>query len=378
MFSKVNYNLKLMIYLILLSRLISFAYLACFNFENEFGDRISPLTSQTMGDISFFLKFKSDAWGPLVNLIQVRNFENLLDWMVNGFYPGPLFPWLLNLTGYAETSTYILPIFFTIFSSINSFIWLMHLRKLNSTLFAQILIIIYPNLIYYTAVISTDMLFCLFFGIFYYLLKFKYQNIFNFLIAFFVILMCTLTRPNSLILFPLLGYYLWVSRLHFEKFSFTLAFLSISLLGAISLTYYLPYFFAYNNASSLISYWGVTQQTYLNGIFGFLPDLLNLTFSWLILGISKIIYLTGLRPSYSGVDNAIVLFRSVGGIILLPGIFYLLLRGENIDKLILIIFVAPILIGASQERYLLPICPILIFYGSQFWREFIIKISEYK
>jgi hypothetical protein len=69
-----------------------------------------------------------------------------------------------------------------------------------------------------------------------------------------------------------------------------------------------------------------------------------------------------LRPSYSEVDNLIVLIRSLGGVIILPGIFYSLIRGDNLDKIIILLFITPMLIGASQERYLLPICPILIFY----------------
>ena len=378
MFIKINYNLKLIVGLILLSRWGFFVYLPFFNFENEFGERISPLIPQSKGDISFFSKFKDDAWRPLINLIQVQNFESLNDWILNDFYPGPFFPWLLKLTGYVDGTTYILPVFFTVFGIINCIIWSLNLRTLNATLTEQILVILYPNLIYYTFVISTDMLFCLFFGMFYYLLKLKERNIFNFSILFFLILMCSVTRPNFLILLPLLGYYLWTSRSYFTKFTFIVSIISVFLLGAISIVYYLPYFLAYNNASSVISYWGVTQKTYLNGIFVNLPEFLNLTFSWLILGLSKIIYLTGLRPSYSGMDNTIVLIRSLGGVMILPGIFYLLLRGENFEKLIFIIFVSPVLIGASQERYLMPICPILIFYGSQFWKEFIKKINYYK
>jgi hypothetical protein len=378
MIIKIKNSLKLLIGLILISRLGAFAYLSIFNFENELGERISPLIPQSKGDIAFFLKFKNDLWGPLINLMQIREFENLLDWLISDFYPGPLFPLLLNITRYTDGYEYILSIFFTSFSIINSIIWAKYLRKLNSTLNEQIFVIIYPNLIYYTALISTDMLFCLFFGMFYYLLKLKERNIFYFSIAFFIIILCSLTRPNSLILFPLLGYYLWVSRSHLTKLSFILALTSMSLLGAVSLIYYLPYFLAYNNASSHISYWGITQQKYLNGIFAFLPDFLNLTFSWLTLGLSKIIYLTGLRPSYSGVDNLIVLIRSLGGVIMLPGIFYSLIRGDNLDKIIIIIFITPMLIGASQERYLLPICPILIFYGSRFWSDFIYKLSKCK
>lgn len=371
MFWKLNFNsLMLLIGLIIFTRLSFFIFLLEADFINDFGERVSALTAQTQGDINFYLKFSDDAWGHLSSLAKIYTFEELNIWVFQDFFPGPLFPWILSLTDYHRGSSFILSFLFTCLGILCSIIWSLNLRKMNATLLEQILVIFYPNLIYYAALISTDMLFCLFISsIYYILLIIKKRNLTNFLIALIMILLCVLTRPNSLVLFPVLGFYLWVSRKNFTKISFTFAYLSLFFLGLVSTIYYLPYFFAYKEASIHISYWGFTQQEYLNGVFDCLPKSINLFLSLILLGLSKLVYLTGLRPSYSGVEISIVVLRSIGGLLILPGIIYLFIRGNKIEKLFFILFCSPLLVGASQERYILPLSPILIFYGCRFFKE---------
>ena len=379
MFYKINLNAKFFIVLIIFSRFAFLTYLLLFNLKNEFGEQISPLISQTMGDISFYSKFVNSAWEPLISLIEIRSYANLNDWFEKGFYPGPLFPWMLNISNYCGESPLALSIFFNSLGIANSVIWFYYLRKLNASSLEHILVIFYPNLLYFTGVISTDMLFCIFFSIFFFILTKDTNAILtNFTVAVFFIIVCIFTRPNSLILLPAIGYYLFDKRSYLTKAGLSVAYLSLLLIAIISSIYYLPYFSAYKSASLLISYWGITQKEFIAGIFEFLPYAFNLFLSWLILGFSKMIYLTGLRPSYSGVSNTIVFLRALGGIIILPGIFYMLFRGYKIDKLIFILFITPLFFGASQERYLLPICPILIFYGSRFYKEFFLKLLRPK
>ena len=150
-----------------------------------------------------------------------------------------------------------------------------------------------------------------------------------------------------------------------------MAFLTVILI--VSSIYYLPYFISYNKSSSIMTYWWTSQENYIAGIFDSIPTTLNFIFSILILGISKLLYIVCLRPSYSNVPLVLVSLRAIGGLVMLPGILYMLIRSEQIEKIFLLLFLIPILIGASQERYLLPICPILIFYGIRCWKKILFK-----
>jgi hypothetical protein len=59
-----------------------------------------------------------------------------------------------------------------------------------------------------------------------------------------------------------------------------------------------------------------------------------------------------------------VLLRSLPGVVFLPGLAFALARGTSADRLLVLTFILPVLSGPSQDRYLLPIQPILLFYAA--------------
>jgi hypothetical protein len=237
----------------------------------------------------------------------------------------------------------------------------------------QIIILIYPLGLYFSLIISTDILFSFLVGFIYALLctnninKIKY----NYIIAFFLIMLSLLTRPNSLILLPVYICYIIINKDKFNIFNFYAINVVTCVLLLLSMIYYYPYFMAFKTASENITYFGYSQVEYINGLFDEIPIYWNYLFSWSALVVSKLLYVSGLRPSYSEVPIYYVLLRGLGGIFILPGIFYLIIARSKIEKIFIMLFLIPILSGASQERYVLPIYPILIFSGIQFWKSFL-------
>ena len=79
---------------------------------------------------------------------------------------------------------------------------------------------------------------------------------------------------------------------------------------------------------------------------------------------AKILYFVGLRPSFSeDVNILVVLTRAAVGLILLPGILFLFIRGPARVALLVGVFMLPFVFGLSQDRYNLPIQPILFLAG---------------
>ncbi len=96
-------------------------------------------------------------------------------------------------------------------------------------------------------------------------------------------------------------------------------------------------------------YFGATQAEYLAGVFNTLPVWLDRVLSLLSLISAKILYFVGVRPSYGETPTLIVLARAAAGLIFLPGIIYALARGARAHRLLLVIYMLPVLLGASQE-----------------------------
>jgi hypothetical protein len=138
--------------------------------------------------------------------------------------------------------------------------------------------------------------------------------------------------------------------------------------------YYAPYFFHVNESALAITYWGINQEQYLEGLFPNLPLLVNQVISNSALIGSKFIYASGLRPSYSDAPALLVALRAISGILILPGIFYCFYRGSWLERVLLLGFLLPLLLTVAQERYLLPIAPLLLLYGGMFWKDLHLRV----
>ena len=364
-------NLKFLIIFAIISRLAVVLYSIIFPVISENGERVSPLIKAiNIGDMGYYDKFKDAPWDRFNLIFKINNYNKLIEWFSDEFDPGPIFPWLLKLTNYNDNNTLLLACIYLLISITTCIIWIAFLKKNGSTVGEQIVILIYPFGLYFSLIISTDLIFSLMVGSLYVLLCTDQliKNKYNHLIALFFILLSLLTRPNSLILLPIYICYLIINKKKFSPlyfYGFNALSIGLIMFGII---YYYSYFMAFKIGSKNLTYFGFTQSQYINGLFDEIPTYWNYFFSWSALAFSKLLYVVGLRPSYSNVAIYYVFLRGIGGILILPGIFYLIIKRPIIEKIFIILFILPIMLGASQERYLLPIYPILMYCGIQFWK----------
>ncbi len=373
-----NLKIKLLVLFIIISRISAALFSVIIGLKNENGARVSPFVKVTVPDYSFYQKFIENPFFPVLKLFQTRTFDGFKAWATGDMYPGPIFPLLINVSGYDFGSPLFISLFYIVISIVIGLLWYFYFeKKEQATVWEQLVIILYPLALYYMLVISTDLLYCFFVCIFY-ISTFGKDKATNMSVFFSLLALslCVLTRPNSITIFPVFIYYIWVNKNQFSKSFislFAIIFCVIALFGCI---YYLPYFLKYNSASGLMSYWGINQAVYQKGVFNNLPFYLNLFLSWSSLGIAKLLYLSGIRASYIGIPSYLLFLRAIGGIMILPGIIFLLVNGHRYDKVLLLTFMVPLFIGASQERYMLPIAPILILYGMRFWKSLFLRSQE--
>lgn len=141
-----------------------------------------------------------------------------------------------------------------------------------------------------------------------------------------------------------------------------------ALLAAFSL-FYLPQFVVYFESSATITYFGITQSAYLEGILPALPNWLDKATSTASLLGAKLMYVVGLRPTYGQTPDELILLRAAPSLLLLPGLIYGFLRADRSHQLLLLIFFLPIFLGATQDRYNLPVQPLLFWFGTIAYRE---------
>jgi hypothetical protein len=131
------------------------------------------------------------------------------------------------------------------------------------------------------------------------------------------------------------------------------------------LVFYFPYLAVFVETTSSITYFGIPARDYHTGAFTALPEWLNLGLSWIALGLAKLSYLVGLRPSDAGTDLVFVLFRALPGIVLLIGLYRVAVSRDRPLQLLVGLFLFPIFLGAAQDRYILPLQPVLFYFGLQ-------------
>lgn len=347
-------SLKISILIAVAVRIAIFIFAIWSPIINEFGEPISPVLQQKIsGDIGAYLDakeqyFDSKKSSPSIILKQIK--------------PGPMHPFLLYIFNYKEGNTIPLAILFLLVSIMLVCLWLYWLFQQGVSLKWLLVFSIIPNPIWFTLLISTDLIFALLFGLFF-ILYFK-NNRSRGELAFLggVIVLMFLLRPNSVsVLLFIVVDYIYKSREANNKTNIKL--MSMMALLAVASVFYYPYFIEYLKATYPFTFFGFSTGEYINGLFNNLPLFINYFLSWVCLFFAKVLYFVGLRPSYANVALLKVALRGCIGLILLPGILYLFWRGDVRHKVLVAIFMAPILLGASQDRYNLPIQPLLFFYG---------------
>lgn len=126
------------------------------------------------------------------------------------------------------------------------------------------------------------------------------------------------------------------------------------------------YFLWYVQTSSGLDYFGYTSAQFIDGIYPGLPAMLDQPLSWLSLLGAKFLYLAGLRPGYGEAASPLVLVRAAAGIVLLPGLIYGFFRAPWAYRFLLVAFFAPVVFGSAQDRYIMPVAPLLVLFAERF------------
>ncbi|MDB4078043.1 hypothetical protein N9509_01345 [Amylibacter sp.] len=364
-----DFYAKCMLFVALLSRVLFAALAIMISLKTENGFPVSPFVEVRFGDYDFYLLHISNNFASLKDpFLFFYQGGSLEAWLERPLTPGPIVPWLLNVSLYPEQ-----PLFLASASLIASallvFGWVLYYRAKKVPLWGQLLLISFPLLLWYTIVISTELpmsiaLFVFFYGA----LVTSRRPFWGSACALTGFILMLLIRPNSLSLFPAMLLVIILNRGSIPKLYNTALVILTTISFAYFVVYYTPYFLMVKGSSLAISYWGLLPQQYSEGLFPNLPLLFDQVMSNGALIASKIIYASGLRPSYSDVPGIFVVLRSIGGVLILPGIFYCFYRGSWFERVLLFGFLLPLLITVAQERYLLPIAPLLLLYGGVFWK----------
>lgn len=345
-------------------RVAAFSYAWQFPVFNEEGHRVSPLLVQAWIDFQYYLdslqSYRSQTFGQILSTY-VDYFVAPFSDQYGTIISGPVFPLLIWGTGYAEGNTLPLAILFLIMSSSVVVIWLWWLDRHDLGLAWLILFALIPNPIWYTLNITSDMPFSLLVGMFF--IAFSELRPSATKVAFLIFLgaAAVLTRSNGpfLVLFAFL--YLFVTS--------GLNRATVLPLTLLALAGILCAFMIYPEMSSQakadgFKFLGIQRHAYLDGMFPSLPRAIDLILSWLALAGAKILHFVGLRPSIAGVPLHILVLRAGIGLLLLPGIIYLIFWGRRLDRLFVFCFSLPVLLGPTLDRYNLPILGILFYYGA--------------
>lgn len=281
---------------------------------------------------------------------------------IRGMVAGPLFPILLHFFGYRSGNSLPMAILFLVGSFVLVALWLRWLYWQQIPLWGLTVFAVLPHPLFFMICVGTELPFSLLFSgffIFYFKDEWKRADIMIWGSFLFLLL---LTRPNALavLLFVIVDLFVSSRGRVLTNLPYLIgSVFSISIFGI----FFLPYFLLVNENSLALTFFGVPAHGYLEGLFHSLPGWLDRFLSLTVLLIAKIFYLMGLRPSYSNVPLTYVFMRALPGLILLPGTIYLFLRGESRHKLLVFFFIVPILMVAAQDRYNLPIQPLLFYYG---------------
>lgn len=340
---------------------------------NEIGLLVSPLMANAL-DIDYYQTARE---------IYIGNPELILQFFLQTltgadlgrvFLPGPVFPMLLHLFSYGPENSLPLSGLYLVVSCglVTAWLWWLNDGGLHPA--ALSLFALLPTPFWFMLNVSTDLLFAGLIGAFWLIWFSKPLNAnFRMVCILVVVALAVLLRPNalSLLLYLCIDVLIWEFCLEKEpeKKRRGLLFAGfVLLLTTVFAVFYFGYFQVVMQNGNKISYFGVSAAQFADGLFPDCPNIINISVSWMILLGAKILYLAGLRPSYGDVLTPLAVLRFLPGLVILPGLLYLPFLSDRRKQLFLAVFIAPMILSIAQERYLLPIQPILFFYGILAWQ----------
>ena len=377
-----------MFLLAILSRVLLAVLAVIIVLKDENGQEVSPLVEVNFGDYEFYKEFVLEIFSMLqAPFLFFYHGGSVGDWIaqdptgVGGLgpyvFPGPFLPWLLNVFDYSTHSLALASVYL-IASALLVFGWVLYYRTKKVSVWGQLALIAFPLLLWYSLAISTELpmsiaVFMFFFGA----LTIRRSPFWGFACTLSAFILMLLIRPNSLSMFPVMLLVIFLNRDLMSKWCTAAVVMLTGTFFMYFVVYYAPYFFMVKESALAISYWELYPEQYLEGLFPNLPLFVNQVISNCALIGSKLIYATGLRPSYSDAPALFVLLRSISGIWILPGIFYCFYLGSWLERVLLLGFLLPLLLTVAQERYLLPIAPLLLLYGGMFWKDLYLRVREH-
>jgi hypothetical protein len=339
---------------------------------NELGLPVSPLWANAL-DIDYYqsarMLYFVDPDFSLASLLQAFSSEK--PWSLS--MPGPVFPFMLHLFEYGAGNTLWLSSVYLLVSCLLATAWLWWLSQKGLNQISLCIFALLPTPFWFMLNVSTDLLFAAFVCAFW-LVWFSGPSakLPRMPCVAIIIVLAVLLRPNaiSLLFYLFVDVLIWEFLLvkQAEKRRRGLLFAGFVLLVTSAfLVFYYGYFQMVMRNGGQIIYFGKTPGQYGDGIFPAFPAFADHLLSWLALLGAKILYLAGLRPSYGDVLTPLIMLRLLPGLIILPGLLWLPFQRNRREQLFLVTFLAPLVLSISQERYLLPVQPILFFYGIKAW-----------
>jgi hypothetical protein len=386
---------------LVLARAAAFLLLLIHPLSNEVGKPVSPLHFQSGTDFPHYdqareLLFEGEVRTTLPDgraivhsewsffellgaVTRKRNFNvgeidvddrRWVDPLIRYAVARPVMAVIIHVGQYKKGNTLPLAIVFSLVSCGWAAGWAIFMRRRRLPIPWILTFCALPLPVWFGLSISTDLVFSVIAGIFLFMV---YRG--SVLWALALVLLAMLLRPNGLSLGLFAAGYGLFFGWRMPQMRRVVLIVSCALLVLFAL---------YLHRFSLLGFsqsWGIagvlptlpegreifgrTQDEYLRGIFSSLPRVLDLPLSWMSLLVAKSTYLVGARPSFGDTSAAFVVLRSASGLVLLPGLVYAIWKSEWPMKWFLVCLLGPTYLGVTQERYFLPVLPIVWYFGAQ-------------
>ena len=355
---------------LVVSRVCAFLIFESVNIINDSGVSIKFGGEPAFLDYVNYKNHLSTAWAEINRpfkflVLLLEDWHGALAWLqAQQLKPGPIFPMLIELAGY-DKNRYLLSWIYQIAGALLGWHWFKLISDRGEALWLQVVSACFPALVYYSFLVSTDLLYACLIALWLVGARGVLENKAGALSYSGVIMfLLLLARPNSLALIPMMSLLAWKVKSIKVWLLWSLFWGGV---GVYMLIYYLPYYWVHDTNAGATHYWGFFPSDYYKGLWTDLPACISQPFSWLLFVISKLMHAVGLRPSYASVDTWLVVVRALPGLVFLPGLIYLFFTGQWFEKWFVFFFMLPVFIGASQERYLLALTPILLLWGVRAW-----------
>lgn len=366
---KIDRSLIVALMVAIFARVGVFAGTIVWPIPNENGTAVSPLLPPAFYDYQFYLEsMRRYLLEPeTVVSVFVQSYGGVAAQLPD-IISGPFYPLLILVTGFAGGNYLPLALIYLVLGCAVAAAWLVWLRQRGLGAMWLLLFAVLPNPIWFMLVISSDLLFAVEFGAFF-LAYFASRRTRATTLTWTVALIAmVLTRPNSFsVLLFIAADTAWsfyrTRRIEWQRMVVSMV---LVLLGGLFLY---PYFvLEMSKAAHSLEYFGHTPNEYLRGLsIPGLPQWIGTPLSWMALFCAKLLYFTGLRPSYGQTAEILVLARGAPGLVLLPGLVMLLFAAPGRQRVLVILYFLPFLLGPSQDRYYLAIYPLFFLYGARFW-----------